>query len=96
MESRFLSSLHSNFHCHITFAKFNLEIQYPPPYEQESWHYQKTNVDKIRQAISMFPRDNRFANTSINKEVQLFTQTFQNIMSHYIPHETITCHDHHA
>ena len=25
--------------------------------------------------------------------MQLFTQTFQNIMSNYIPHETITCDD---
>ena len=41
----------------------------------------------------MFPRDNRFANISINKQVQLFTQTFQSIMSNYIPHETITCDD---
>ena len=41
----------------------------------------------------MFPWDNRFANISINKQEQLFTQTFQNIMSNYIPHETITCDD---
>ena len=39
----------------------------------------------------MFPRDNHFANISVNKQVQLFSQTFQNIMSNYIPHETITC-----
>ena len=41
----------------------------------------------------MFPSDNRFANISINKQVELFTQTLQNILSNYIPHKTITCDD---
>ena len=52
MESGVHSSLHANYHHHITFAKFNLKIHYPPPYEREVWHYQKANVDQIRQAIS--------------------------------------------
>ena len=90
MESGVHSSLHANCHHHITFAKFNLKIHYPPPYEREVWHYQKANVDQIRQAISRFPWDNRFANINVNEQVQLFTQTIINIISNYIPHETIT------
>ena len=93
MESGVHSSLHSNCHHHITFAKFNLKIDYPPPYEWEVWHYQKANVGQIRQAISKFPWDNHFPNISVNEQVQLFTQTFQNIISNYIPHETITSDD---
>ena len=93
MESGVHPSLHSNCHHHITFAKFNLKIHYPPPYEREVWHYQKANVDQITQAISEFPWDNRFANISVNEQVQLSTQTIQNIISNYIPHETITCDD---
>ena len=93
MESGVHSSLHSNCHHHITFAKFNLKIHYPPPYEREVWHYQRANVDQIRQAISEFPWDNRFANISVNEQVQLFTQTLQNIISNSILHETITCHN---
>ena len=54
MESGVLSSLHSKCHHHMTFAKFNLKIHYPLPYEQEVWNYQKANVDQIRQAIRMF------------------------------------------
>ena len=93
MESGVHSLLHSNCHHHITFAKFNLKIHYPPPYEREVWHYQRVNVNQIRQAISEFPWDNRFASISVNEQVQLFTQTLQNIISNYIPHETITCDD---
>ena len=31
-------SLHPNCHHQIIFAKFNLDIVYPPPYEREIWH----------------------------------------------------------
>ena len=93
MESGVHYSLHSSCHHHIPFPKFNLKIHYSPPYEWEVWHYQKANVDQIRQAISEFPWDNRFVNINVNEQVQLFTQTIQNIISNYIPHETITCDD---
>ena len=47
MESGVHSSLHENCHHQMTFAKFNLKIYYPPPYEQEVWHYQKANSENI-------------------------------------------------
>ena len=93
MESGVHSWLHSNCHYHITFAKFNLKIHYLTPYQGKVWHYQKTNVDQIRQPISEFPWDNCFANINVNEQVQLLTQTFQNTISTYIPYETITCDD---
>ena len=34
VESGVHSSLHANCHHRITFAKFNLKIHYPPPYER--------------------------------------------------------------
>ena len=93
MESGVHSSLHSNCHHHIPFAIFNLKTHYPPPYEGEVWHYHRANVNQIRQAMSKFPWYNRFANISVNKQVQLFTQNLQSIMSNYVPHETITFDD---
>ena len=62
-------SLHANYHDHITFAKFNLKMHLSPPYEREIRHYQKANVEQIRQAISQFPWDVRVANININKQV---------------------------
>ena len=35
MESGVHSSLHENCHHQIIYAKFNLKIYYPPPYERE-------------------------------------------------------------
>ena len=53
----------------------------------------KANVDEIRQTTSEFPWDSCFINIRVNEQVQLFTQTIQNIISNYIPHETRTCDD---
>ena len=54
MESGVQSSLHPNCHHQITYAKFNLKIHYPPPYERKLWHCGKANVDHIRKAINEF------------------------------------------
>ena len=91
MESGVHSSLHENCHHQITYEKFNLKIYYPPPYEREVWHYQKANVENIRKATSEFPWERRLANSDVNEKVYLFNNTIENIVSNYIPHETIIC-----
>ena len=55
MESGVHSSVHPNCHHQITYAKFNLKIHHPPPYEREIWHYDQANVDHIRKAVNLFP-----------------------------------------
>ena len=40
-----------------------------------------------------FPLENYFVNIYMNEQVRLFTQTNQNIIPNYIPHETISCDD---
>ena len=77
MESGVHFSLHANCHYHVTFAKFNLKIHYPPPCERIVWHYQKANVDQIRQAVSEFPWDNGFANINVHEQVQLLLKQFK-------------------
>ena len=93
MESGVHSSLHENCHHQITFAKFNLKIYYPPPYEREVWHYQKANSENIRKAINEFPWERRFSNSDDDEKVYLFNKTIKNIVYNYIPHETIICND---
>ena len=87
------SSLHPNCHRQITFVKFNLKIYYPPTYKREIWHHEKANVDHIRRSIDEFSWERCFANTSVNNKVHMFNKTIKNIMSNYIPHETIICDD---
>ena len=94
------SSLHENCGHQIIYAKFNLNIYYSPPYEEEIWHYQKANIEKIRKAIDRFLWAMRFTNIDVNEKVNLFNKTIKNIIKtyilktkNYIPHETIICDD---
>ena len=43
IDSGFHLSLHSNRQYQIVYAKFNLEIIYPPLYLREVWHYKDAN-----------------------------------------------------
>ena len=93
MESGLHSSLHENCHHQLEYAKFNLKVWYPPPYERKIWHYQHANIDQIKRAIEQFPWKKSFRNLCINEMVYLFNKTIKKMLSNYIPHETITCDD---
>ena len=54
MESGVHSSLHQNCHHQLIYAKVNLKVFSPSPYEREIWYYQHVNVDLIQRAIGQF------------------------------------------
>ena len=87
------SSLHQNCHHQIIYAKFNFKVFSHPPYEREIWHYQSTNVDQIQRATEQFSWKKSFRNQNVNEMVSWSKKTIKNILSNYIPHETITCDD---
>ena len=62
-------SLNGNCHHQIVYAKFNLKILYPPPYEREAWHFQKADIDLIREAMNKFYCEINFFNRDINEMV---------------------------
>ena len=93
VESGVHSSLHSNCHHQIVFAKFKLMISYPPLYSREVWHYREANTDIIRRAVSNFNWEKIFYNTNVSKKVSIFSETILNVLSTYIPHETLICDD---
>ena len=53
LESGVHHSLHQNCQHQIIFARFNLKVYYPSPYERIIFHYSQTNVDRIEQAINV-------------------------------------------
>ena len=81
------SSLHQNCHHQIVFAKFNLRVHYPPPYKREVWHFKKANTDHMKRSI------NGFTWERYKVKVYLFSKTIRNILSNFMPHETITFDD---
>ena len=92
-ESGVHSSLHSNCHHSIIFAKFNLEIVYPSPYVREVWYYKDANNELIRRAINEVNWQRAFLITSVNEKVDIFNSTILNIFSNFIPHEFVVCDD---
>ena len=92
-ESGFHPSLHPNSNHQIMFAKFNLEVYYPPPYFREVWRCFDENIDFIRQAIDMFDWDRAFVKTNVNEKLFILNKTILNILSNFIPHETLTVDD---
>ena len=92
-ESGVHPSLHPNSHHQIIFAKSNLEIHYPPPYFRDVWHYQDANTDLIRRAIDMFDWDRAFVDTNVNEKAFILNKIILNILSNFIPHETLTVDD---
>ena len=56
----------------------------------EVWHFKKANTDHIKRVINGFPWERSFANLDINGKVYLINKTIKNILSNFIPHETIT------
>ena len=93
MESGVHSSLHQNCHHQIIYAKINIKVCYPPPYERKIWHYQLQMLIKFNKLLNSFLEKNLFRNLNINEMVSLFNRTIKNIFSNYIPHEAIKCDD---
>ena len=78
-------SFHPNYHHQITFAKFSLNIHYPPHYEREIWQHDLANVDHIRRAVDLFPWEKALQNLNINDIIFLFNKMVKNIISNFIP-----------
>ena len=72
-------SLHPNCHHQIIYAKFNLEVLYPPSYTREVWHYKDSNVDLIRGSINEFDWDRAFANKHVDEKCLIFNRTVKHI-----------------
>ena len=68
MESGIHSSLHSNCYHQIVFAKFNLSVFYPPPYDRAAWYYERANTELIRRAIDQFDWLRALSDVSLDKK----------------------------
>ena len=91
MESGVHSSFHQNCHHQLVFAKFNLSVLHPAPYERTVWFYKKANPLLIRRVINEFGSIRALSNVSINEKVCYFTKTLLNIIHNFIPHERNVC-----
>ena len=47
------------------------------------------NTDLIRRAVDLFDWDRAFANADVNKNVFILNKAILNVLSNFIPHETL-------
>ena len=71
-------TLHGNCHHQIIFSKFNLIVEYPPPYEQLVWGYKKANTDSIQKALKKTNWRFLFPNKSVHRQVKILNNTLMN------------------
>ena len=93
MESGVHSSLSSTCHHEIVFAKLNLKVEYPPPYERIFWDYSRDDKVSINRAINAIGWEELFANKTVESQVSELNDLLLNIYSNYIPNKTVLCDD---
>ena len=91
MESGVHSSLSSTCHHETVFAKLNLKVEYPPPYERVFWDYSRADKASRNRAINAIDWDELFANKLWNP--RYLNDLPLNIYSNYIPNKTVLCND---
>ena len=90
-ESGVHSSLCSECHHQITFAKISFKVFLPPPYEREIWHYNRADLSLINRSIETFDWEKALLNIGVNDQVNLLNEVLLNIFKNFIPHENIRC-----
>ena len=90
MDSAVQASLHPHCHHQITFAKFDLKVCYPPPYERTMWHFSQANSDRIKRVVDFFDWESALIVLDVNEQVPVFNYKITNIiMSNFVPNEII-------
>ena len=86
-------SLSKNCHYQIIYSKFDFKIFYPPPYERTVCHYQQVDTELIKRSLATFDWKNALLNFDPNEQVSVLTTTVLNIVSNFIPNETVLVND---
>ena len=92
-ESGVYASLFPRCHRQIIYAKINLKIYYPPPYEKLLWDYSKANITNIRESLSQINWVNDLRDLNVNDQVDYLTNCISNVFTNFVPNKIITCKD---
>ena len=83
-------SLDNYCHHQITYCRMNFQILPTPSYERKIWHFGRANIPPIRRSITNFPWSEVLnGNSDPNWQAKTFTEIILNIMTNFIPNETI-------
>ena len=88
-----IASLHPNCHHQIVPSSFDLNINYPPPYQRLIWDYKKADAKIIRKALDSVNWEKLFDSKNINPQVIALNETLLNLFQNYVPNRYITIDD---
>jgi len=77
----------------IVFGKLNFNVPCPPPYKRKVWDFNLAHSQAIKFQLANIPWEYLFSNKSLDDMVNVFSQTFLNIINSNIPSKIITCND---
>ena len=90
IESGTRPSLGNYCHHQIIYCRMNFQIPPTPSYESKIWHFGRANIPLIRRSITNFPWSEVLnGNSDTNWQAKTFTEIILNIMTNFIPNETI-------
>ena len=90
IESGTRPSLDTFCHHQIIYCRINFLIPPAPSFDRKIWHFNRANTPSIQRAISNFPwREHLNSKQDSNWQAETFTDIILNIMSNFIPNETI-------
>ena len=84
-------SLYQTCHRQIIYAKIDLKVYLPPPYDREVRSYNRAEMEHINRAIALVDWENMFLPLDVSEQAKLFNETLLNIFSNFIPRKTIKC-----
>ena len=84
-------SIFDKCHHDIIYDKINIRVPLPPTYVRKVWDYEKTNIERIKKAVSNFDWNQAFENLSVHEKVDFLNKTLLNIFRSYIPNKKIKC-----
>ena len=82
-----------NCHHQITYCKFNLIIEYPPPYQRLVWDYKRANVNSIKQALYQVNWSTILLNKDLHQQINILNSMILNIFTNYVSNKVITIDD---
>ena len=92
-ESGVHSSLFDRCHHQIIYAKLNLKINFPKPYERLIWDFSRANINAIKRSLHNINWINALNNKSVNEKVNFLSDCLINIFTNFVPNKTIICRD---
>ena len=90
-DSGTLTSLSSQCHHNIVFAKIALHVQLPKPYKRKMWDYKSTDMIGIRKALCSINWNRGILHKKPENEVEFLSNSILNAFSNFCPNIIITC-----